>query len=231
MDYRTFKLILILFISIILTAFSHIRNTKKNVNFDDIEFFESPMKFISVDSVNKLLKQIKQDTSTHLKRDLNLYERILSNNEIIEKADLSIDIENRMFVSIKERNPVLRFINQDSYLDASGKLMPLSNKFTERIPIIIGTINEQHLKKLGFVGNFIKNDSFLKNHISGLEMDEKFLVFYIKNKSFKLKMDFFNDVKKKFFNYKVFYKSVNDSILNTYSMINLNFKNQIIAKK
>ena len=231
MDYRTFKLILILFISIILTAFSHIRNTKKNVNFDDIEFFESPMKFISIDSVNKLLKQIKQDTSTHLKRDLNLYERILSNNEIIEKADLSIDIENRMFVSIKERNPVLRFINQDSYLDASGKLMPLSNKFTERIPIIIGTINEQHLKKLGFVGNFIKNDSFLKNHISGLEMDEKFLVFYIKNKSFKLKMDFFNDVKKKFFNYKVFYKSVNDSILNTYSMINLNFKNQIIAKK
>ena len=231
MDYRTFKLILILFISIILTAFSHIRKTKKNVNFDDIEFFESPMKFISVDSVNKLLKQIKQDTSTHLKRDLNLYERILSNNEIIEKADLSIDIENRMFVSIKERNPVLRFINQDSYLDASGKLMPLSNKFTERIPIIIGTINEQHLKKLGFVGNFIKNDSFLKNHISGLEMDEKFLVFYIKNKSFKLKMDFFNDVKKKFFNYKVFYKSVNDSILNTYSMINLNFKNQIIAKK
>jgi len=231
MDYRTFKLILILFISIILTAFSHIRNTKKNVNFDDIEFFESPMKFISVDSVNKLLKQIKQDTSTHLKRDLNLYERILSNNEIIEKADLSIDIENRMFVSIKERNPVLRFINQDSYLDAFGKLMPLSNKFTERIPIIIGTINEQHLKKLGFVGNFIKNDSFLKNHISGLEMDEKFLVFYIKNKSFKLKMDFFNDVKKKFFNYKVFYKSVNDSILNTYSMINLNFKNQIIAKK
>ena len=231
MDYRTFKLILILFISIILTAFSHIRNTKKNVNFDDIEFFESPMKFISIDSVNKLLKQIKQDTSTHLKRDLNLYERILSNNEIIEKADLSIDIENRMFVSIKERNPVLRFINQDSYLDASGKLMPLSNKFTERIPIIIGTINEHHLKKLGFIGNFIKNDSFLKNHISGLEMDEKFLVFYIKNKSFKLKMDFFNDVKKKFFNYKVFYKSVNDSILNTYSMINLNFKNQIIAKK
>ena len=231
MDYRTFKLILILFISIILTAFSHIRNTKKNVNFDDIEFFESPMKFISVDSVNKLLKQIKQDTSTHLKRDLNLYERILSNNEIIEKADLSIDIENRMFVSIKERNPVLRFINQDSYLDAFGKLMPLSNKFTERIPIIIGTINEQHLQKLGFIGNFIKNDSFLKNHISGLEMDEKFLVFYIKNKSFKLKMDFFNDVKKKFFNYKVFYKSVNDSVLNTYSMINLNFKNQIIAKK
>ena len=231
MDYRTFKLILILFISIILTAFSHIRNTKRNVNFDDIEFFESPMKFISLDSVNKLLKQIKQDTSTHLKRDLNLYERILSNNEIIEKADLSIDIENRMFVSIKERNPVLRFINQDSYLDDSGKLMPLSNKFTERIPIIIGTINEQHLQKLGFIGNFIKNDSFLKNHISGLEMDERFLVFYIKNKSFKLKMDFYNDVKKKFFNYKVFYKSVNDSVLNTYSMINLNFKNQIIAKK
>tara|TARA_B100000925_G_scaffold280033_1_gene250383 strand:- start:5135 stop:5830 length:696 start_codon:yes stop_codon:yes gene_type:complete len=231
MDYRTFKLILILFISIILTAFSHIRNTKRNVNFDDIEFFESPMKFISLDSVNKLLKQIKQDTSTHLKRDLNLYERILSNNEIIEKADLSIDIENRMFVSIKERNPVLRFINQDSYLDDSGKLMPLSNKFTERIPIIIGTINEQHLQKLGIIGNFIKNDSFLKNHISGLEMDERFLVFYVKNKSFKLKMDFFNDVKKKFFNYKVFYKSVNDSILNTYSMINLNFKNQIIAKK
>ena len=62
-------------------------------------------------------------------------------------------------------------------------------------------------------------------------MDDKFLVFYVNNKSFKLKMDFFNDVKKKFFNYKVFYKSVSDSVLNTYSMINLNFKNQIIAKK
>ena len=231
MDYRTFKFILILLITIFLTAFSHIRNNKRNLNFDDIQFFYCSMKFISMYSVNKLLKQIKQDTSTHVKRDLNLYETILSNNQIIEKADLSIDIENRMFVNIKERNPVLRFINQDSYLDASGKLMPLSKKFTERIPIIIGTINEQHFKKLGFIGNFIKNDSFLKNHISGLKMDDKFLVFYVNNKSFKLKMDFFNDVKKKFFNYKVFYKSVSDSVLNTYSMINLNFKNQIIAKK
>lgn len=231
MNCKTFKLILVLFFSVFLTVFSHIKNKKRNVNFDDIQYSQSPMKFISSDSVNKLLKQIKHDTSTHVKRDLNLYERILSNNEIVEKADLSIDIENRMFVSIKERNPVLRFINQESYLDASGKLMPLSKKFTERIPIIIGTINEQHFKKLGFIGNFIKNDSFLKNHISGLKIDEKFLVFYINNKSFKLKMDFFSDVKKKFFNYKVFYKSVNDSVLNTYSMINLNFKNQIIAKK
>ena len=83
-----------------MTAFSHIRNNK-NLNFDDIQFFESPMKFISMDSVNKLLKQIKQDTSTHVKRDL-IYMKQYWVIIRLSKSRLSIDIENRMFVNVKK---------------------------------------------------------------------------------------------------------------------------------
>jgi hypothetical protein len=73
---------------------------------------------------------------------------------------------------------------------------------------------------------------FLIDHISGLEITDDGFNIYVNNYSYLIKMNDLNDFKTCFRNYKVFYKSVEkDSILDSLSSINLNFKNQVIIQK
>lgn len=233
MNFRVFKFSLILVTVVVLTVFSHIRHSNGYVNLNNIKLIESQLKFISMDSVNKLLKQINPNLSTHLKRDLNLriYENVLNNNDLIEKADVSINLENTIQVSLVERDPVFRILNKESYIDRKGGSMPLSTVFSEKIPIILGDIRTEDYKKLGDIGNFIKNDSFFNNHISGLKMDNNFLLFFVKKYSYKLKIGFSKNIEKNFIKYKVFYNSVDDSILRNISVVNLDFNNQVVVEK
>ena len=62
-------------------------------------------------------------------------------------------------------------------------------------------------------------------------MNHNFLFFYVKNYSYELKMRFSKNFEKNFLKYKVFYKSVNDSILRNINVINLNFNNQVVVEK
>ena len=233
MNFRVFKFSLMIVLVIFLTAFSHFRQSKSHIDLKNIKLIESEFKFISKDSVNKLLKQINSNLSTHLKRDLNLklYENTLDNNDLIKKANVSIDLENTLQVSLVERDPVFRILNKNFYVDDKGTIMPLSKTFSEKTPIVLGYVKAEDYKKLGVIGSFIKRDSFFNNHISGLKMNHNFLFFYVKNYSYKLKMRFSKNFEKKFLKYKVFYKSVNDSILRNINEINLIFNNQVVVEK
>lgn len=233
MNFRVFKFLLMLILVIFLTAFSHFRQSKSYIDLNNIKIIDSEFKFISKDSVNKLLKQINSNLSTHMKRDLNLklYENALDNNDLIKKANVSINLEKILQVSLVERDPVFRILNKNSYVDNKGNIMPLSKTFSEKIPIVLGHAKTEDYKKLGVIGSFIKKDSFFNNHISGLKMNHNFLFFYVKNYSYKLKMRFSKNYEKNFLKYKVFYKSVNDSILRNINVINLNFNNQVVLEK
>ena len=70
MNFRVFKFSLMLILVIFLTAFSHIRQSKSHIDLKNAKLIDSELKFISKDSVNKLLKQINSNHSTHMKRNL-----------------------------------------------------------------------------------------------------------------------------------------------------------------
>ena len=233
MNFRVFKFSIMLILVVFLTVFSHIRQSKSYINLKNIKLIESELKFISNDSVNKLLKQINSNLSTYMKRDLNLklYENALDDNDLIKKANVSINLENNLQVSLVERDPVFRILNKNSYVDDNGNIMPLSKAFSEKIPIVLGHAKTEDYKKLGVIGSFIKKDSFFNNHISGLKMNHNFLFFHVKNYSYKLKMRFSKNFEKNFLKYKVFYKSVSDSILRNINVINLDFNNQVVVEK
>ena len=105
MNFRVFKFSLMLILVVFLTAFSHFRQSMSHIDLKNIKLIESEFKFISKDSVNKLLKQINSNLSTHMKRDLNLklYENALDNNDLIKKANVSINLEKILQVSLVER--------------------------------------------------------------------------------------------------------------------------------
>ena len=74
MRNNLFKILIIMLLVGFLTAFSFVKNENRNIDFENINFIDSDLKFISLDSVNKLLKQSDLLSNKFLKSDLNLKE-------------------------------------------------------------------------------------------------------------------------------------------------------------
>ena len=234
MRLRVLKLLTMFFLVIFLAAFSIIRNGERTIDFDSINYLDSKFKFISVESVDKLLKQSDSISLKLMKRNLNLgsLERIINKNAFIYSAEVSLSLDNEIGIKIIEKEPVFRVLKDKYYIDSSGDKMPLSKNYSERIPLILKDIDSTKLISLGMLGDYFKNDNFLNGHIIGLEIINNEFIFHVNNFSYLVKMKDLNQYKNRFKNYKAFYKSaLNDSILDKASSINLNFKNQVIVQK
>ena len=170
MNFRILKILILLLLVSGLTAFSIVKNGDRNINFDRINYMNSDLKFISVKSVNKLLKQTDSNSSALLKRNLNLkkIEEIINDNAFIDFAEVSMNLHGELGIKIVERKPVFRVLNGEYYIDTNGDKMPLSNLFSERIPLIISSVNPSDYVGLGSLGSFLKNDNFLKHASRGL---------------------------------------------------------------
>lgn len=234
MRLRVLKLLTMFFLVIFLAAFSIIRNGERTIDFDSINYLDSKFKFISVESVDKLLKQSDSISLKLMKRNLNLgsLERIINKNAFIYSAEVSLSLDSEIGIKIIEKEPVFRVLKDKYYIDSSGDKMPLSKNYSERIPLILKDIDSTKLISLGMLGDYFKNDNFLNGHIIGLEIINNEFIFHVNNFSYLVKMKDLNQYKNRFKNYKAFYKSaLNDSILDKASSINLNFKNQVIVQK
>jgi len=234
MRLRVLKLLTMFFLVIFLAAFSIIRNGERTIDFDSINYLDSKFKFISVESVDKLLKQSDSISLKLMKRNLNLgsLERIINKNAFIYSAEVSLSLDSEIGIKIIEKEPVFRVLKDKYYIDSSGDKMPLSKNYSERIPLILKDIDSTKLISLGMLGDYFKNDNFLNDHIIGLEIINNEFIFHVNNFSYKVKMKDLNQYKNRFKNYKAFYKSaLNDSILDKASSINLNFRNQVIVQK
>ena len=234
MKFRVLKLLIMLFLITFLMAFSIVRNGDREIDFSNINYLDSKFKFISVESVDKMLKQSDSISLKLVKRDLNLgvIEKLINKNSFISSADVSLELNGELGIRIVEKEPVFRVLNDDYYIDLSGSIMPLSENYSERIPLILSEVDSTELKSLGMLGNYFKNDIFFSNHITGLEIIDNEFLFHVNNFKYLIKMKDLSDFKSRFNNYKVFYKTViNDSILVKLKSINLNFKNQVIVQK
>lgn len=234
MKFRVLKLLIMLFLITFLMAFSIVRNGDREIDFSNINYLDSKFKFISVESVDKMLKQSDSISLKLVKRDLNLgvIEKLINKNSFISSADVSLELNGELGVRIVEKEPVFRVLDDDYYIDLSGSIMPLSENYSERIPLILSEVDSTELKSLGLLGNYFKNDTFLSNHITGLEIIDNEFLFHVNSFKYLIKMKDLSDFKSRFNNYKVFYKTViNDSVLVKLKSINLNFKNQVIVQK
>ena len=234
MNFNRFKLLIMWFLVLFLTAFSMFKNGERKINFDSINYLDSDFNFTSEESVNKLLKQSDSISLKLFKRDLNLnkLEMLINKNAFIHSAEVSLNLDGEIGIKIIEKEPVFRVLGGEYYIDSDGNKMPLSGIFSKTIPLIVSKVDSIYFDDLGLFGNYIKNDGFLSDHISGLEIIDDGFNIYVNNYSYLIKMNDLNDFESCLRNYKVFYKSVEkDSILDRLSSINLNFKNQVIIQK
>ena len=203
--------------------------------------------FIDKNDIYAIVKMYGGDTNhTQLITaiDIKKIELELEKQEWITNAELYFDNTNSLQIAVKERAPIARvFATNGSsfYIDSSCKVLPLSNKVAVLLPIFTSYIgvaaapnrtDSTMLKSIKNLGQQIKRDSFLMALIEQIDIlpNGQFeLVPKVGNQTIYFGAD--EDSEAKFKKLKLFYKNVIPKVgWNRYADINLQYKNQVVAK-
>jgi cell division protein FtsQ len=200
--------------------------------------------FVDEKDVKELLKGKGSFTGVSMTRiDLRNIEEELEKDPWIKNAELFFDNKQVLQVKITEREPVARIftvMGNSFYLDTSGKVLPLSEKLTAKVPVFTGFPFGQKLsnpdsallKDVITLSNYIYADSFWNAQIAQIDINanEFEMVPVIGNHI--IKFGDVNDIDRKFKKLFSFYKDVSTKVgFDKYETINLKYDGQVVATK
>ncbi len=234
-NWGIIKFLVITSLIVFMFGFSKQRNEVRKIAKIDVDFKDENRLFITENTVNKLLILNNDSVASIGKEtlDLNKMEKRLLENPMIKNADVYVTVDGVLGVNVIQRKPVARVKgNPNFYLDEDGLNMPLSSVHSARVPIITGISENQYVEVTELVKK-ITNDEFMKEYVVGLDVTNEGDVFLrIRKNEFKVLFGKSIDIENKFQKFKAFYKlTKKDSLLDNYSLINLKFKDQVVATK
>ncbi|MBL0014325.1 MAG: cell division protein FtsQ [Flavobacterium sp.] len=235
--WSNIRLILMFALMAFLYSFTSMRNEKRKLVKSEVVFVDDSSPFIKQESVNKLLIENKTNAQSIRKDklDLNQLEKSINSNPMIEKSEVFVSIDGVLKAVVKQKTPIARVFNDESsfYIDYQGNIMPLSDEFTARVPIISGDINNINKDDFSKLLRYIWQDDFLKKNIIGMQISPVGSII-MQNRNFNYEILFGKsiNIERKFQNYKAFYqKTIVDSTLLRYKRINLTFTQQVVCTK
>lgn len=182
-------------------------------------------------------------------------EKKIINNSAMKDAQVYKSIDGKLNIQVKQRRPIARIFtrNEGYYLDEFGGLMPLSDKYTSRIVVVSGNINEPYsiryqlnyqgledtiarktlLDDVYKIAHYIDESAFWTSQIEQVYVN-KDLEFELIPKvgNHKIVLGGVDNLPTKFNKLMVFYKKgLPKTGWNEYSEINLKYKNQIVCTK
>ena len=235
--WSNIRLILMFALVVFLFSFTSVRNKNRKLTKSMVVFVDNSSPYIKQETVNKLLIENKTDAQSirKVKLDLNQLEKSINTNPMIEKSEVFVSIDGVLKAEVKQKTPVARIFNEEGsfYIDYQGNIMPLSDEFTARVPIISGDINNVNKDDFSKLLRFIYNDNFLKKNIIGIQITTVgSLKIQTRNFNYEILFGKSINMERKFNNYKAFFqKAVVDSSLYHYRKINLTFTQQVVCTK
>ena len=236
-SWANIRLVLMFALVIFLFSFTSKRNEERKLAKSKVIFLNDSVTFIKHEMVNKLLIENKRDASSIQKDklDLNKLEKSINSNPMIEKSEVFVTIDGVLKAVVKQKTPIARVFNDEGsfYIDYQGNIMPLSDEFTARVPIISGEISKENKGDFDKLLRFVYKDDFLKKNIIGIQiLPDGSLKMMNRNFDYEIEFGKIVNVKRKFSNYKAFFqKAVLDSSLQKYKKINLRFIQQVVCTK
>jgi len=210
-------------------------NNLRDISKTDIYINNSNNLFITKDSIKSAVIEIITTKNIHKSSvHLKALEFELNKIELVRKSDVFIDVNGTMIIDIEQRKPIARFIDNKSYLDEDGLVMPKSKYYSARVPVIKGYSNTQDQLDLIYkLTNYIKDDKFLSQSATEILIDSNSnFSIKLRDYRFKILIGQLNNLDLKIKNFKAFYINASaNQILNKYSVINLQFDNQVVCVK
>ena len=226
--------------------------SKPIINID----YETENRFINE---NDILSQIlnKEDTGSLLLNHFSVakLEEKLDNNHSLKSVQVHKTIDGKLKVDVEQRRPIVRIFskNESYYIDEQGNLMPLSNKYTARLLVVSGNLNEPFGKRYHFnydnlndtlidktllddiykIADFVDNSEFWKAQIEQIHVNKVYEFELVpKVGNHKIVLGGVNNLEGKFEKLMIFYKKgLSKTGWNEYSEINLKYKNQVVCTK
>ncbi len=231
------RLVVMFALFVFLYSFTSQRNEHRKLTRSIVVFLDDSNPFIRPETVNKLLIENKKDATgiRKDKLDLNTLEKSINTNPMVEKSEVFVSIDGVLKAVVKQKTPIARVFDATGsfYIDYQGGIMPLSDEYTARVPIISGEISKENKEELNKLLRFVYNDDFLKKNIIGVQIfADGSLKLLSRNFDYEIEFGKLINVERKFNNYKAFYqKAVLDSSLYHYKKINLKFTQQVVCTK
>ncbi|MCU0444014.1 MAG: cell division protein FtsQ/DivIB [Microscillaceae bacterium] len=162
-------------------------------------------------------------------------------NLFVDKCEIARNLRGDLFVEVTQALPIARFMRQgkpDFYVDSTGKIMPVLEKYAARVLLITRETDKQlpdfkkYDRELLKLINFIYHDKFFKAQITQLEInqyDEIAIYPQVGNQIIELgKIDNWEDKLKRL---NVYYQRILPlKGWGAYKKINLRFNNQVICE-
>ncbi|MFC2123637.1 cell division protein FtsQ/DivIB [Bacteroidota bacterium] len=177
--------------------------------------------------------------------DLRTIEDRIAENKYINSAEVHTDYRGNLNLKITLRIPIARIVlngTTDMYLDQSGNLFPVSDRYTSRVLLISGNQTEV-LAKEGFDGSkvnrdllkliqFIHASEFWYAQISQCDINSKGeITMYPMVTKQSIEFGKPENIEKKFQKLEIFYKRILPGKgWNFYSRVNIQYKDQIICE-
>jgi cell division protein FtsQ len=141
--------------------------------------------FIDKGDVYAIIKSFGGDSTARKSLaaiDLGKIEHALEKDVWIKNAELFFDNNDRLKVSVEEREPIARVFSitgNTFYIDSSCMMLPLSDKFSARVPVFTGFTSDARilskadsalLRDVKVLGERIAADSFLMAMIDQVDI-------------------------------------------------------------
>ncbi len=202
--------------------------------------------FIDTGDVIEIMQKVnggKLENKPVYKIDLAAMESALQKDQWVRKAELFFDNNNVLQVRVLEREPIARIFTSSGasfYIDSSLKRLPLSDKFSARLPVftnfptnlkVLTKRDSSLLRQIKMLGEFIETNPFWMAQIEQVDINENG-TFTLIPKIGNQVIDFgsADDYNEKFEKLLTFYRQLEAKAgWNIYSVIDLKYKGQVIG--
>ena len=185
-------------------------------------------------------------TKESLNINFNDLEKKIKSNPHIKKVTLYKDLTGNLNVIVNQFQPIARIVYENKskkYFDIDGEIFPTSLGYSHRVLLIFLT------SKINFLNNnlnntefgvdllnmvkYIESDKFLSKIVSEIEVDNfKNIIIRPQISKQKIIFGYPDDLVNKFRKIKIFYEDIAPAKgWNTYSSVNVKYRNQIICDK
>jgi cell division protein FtsQ len=177
--------------------------------------------------------------------NLRSMEQIVERNAWVKNAEMFVDNNQVLQVSIEERQPVARVFTLDGssfYLDSGALRLPLSDKLSARVPSFtsfptdkktLSKPDSQLLHNVVALGKYILADSFWMAQVAQIDITPQsgFEMVPVVGDHIVVLGDA-SDLDKKFRHLYAFYKQAwLQNGINTYEKLDVQYSNQVVAVK
>nr|WP_185872438.1 cell division protein FtsQ [Blattabacterium cuenoti] len=239
MKNKSFILILLLYIIFMISIFYFSQKIHKNRNLKKFNIIIDPLSknhFINEEIIKNILfsrienieKKIGQLCILRMEKKLNNY-------PFIKKSEVFLSVDGTLNIKIWQKEPILRIKdgNKEYYLTKDAENLELSPFYSSKVILAKGPFSKKEKKDLIKFVNFINYDELLKNQIISIKKNDHNLFILIpKIGNHYIILGNIKNFKNKLNKLKAFYKQYLNKIdINRYKSIDLQYKDQVVAKK